>query len=112
PRDRTDSAQACGPLGVRGDDAAHRIAVTAEVLRRTVEDEGGPVIEGTLQHRSAEGVVDQDRDVSGGGDDGVEVDEVEARVRRSLDDDESGVRTDGRVDLALLRPGHRGAEQA
>src|SRR5699024_11288079 len=86
------------------------LAMAAAVLRRTVEDERGPVIDGTLQDWSAECVVDQDRDVAGSGDDGVEVDEVEARVRRSLDDDESGVLTDGRGDLALLRPGHRGAE--
>ena len=82
------------PLGervvVRGDEAADRVAVPAEILRRRVDDRVGAELERLLQVRRGKGVVDDEqradgvRCVSGLAD----VDDVQQRVRRRLDPDE------------------------
>ena len=105
-------AQALDPFTVGGDDAAHDVTVAAQVLGRAVQHEGRAVFGRSLQHGRGEGVVDEERHVTRGVGDRAQVDELERRVRGSLDDDQTRVGADRVADLRDIRPRHLGAEQA
>ena len=95
PGHRADAAQRLGPLLGARDHAAHGVTVTAEVLRRAVQHQRGSVVGGVLQHGRGEGVVDEHRHVTGGRGDRADVDELERRVGRGLEDHEAGVGAHG-----------------
>ncbi len=95
------------PLGervvVRRDEAADRVAVAAEVLRRRVDDGVGAEDERLLQVRRRERVVDDERraDRVRGGGGLADVDDVQQRVRRRLDPDHAHVVVEVRREVVV-----------
>ena len=110
--ERADAAEPLDPLAVGGDHAAHHVAVSAEVLRGAVQHEGGAELGRTLQHGGGEGVVDEHGDVARGIRHLSQVEQLERRVRRGLDDDQAGVGFDRRGDARGIRPRDARAEEA
>ena len=94
---RTGHAQGVGPpchlfgqVRRPGDHgAANDIRVPVQVLGRRVDDEVGPQLDGPLEHRREEGVVDHDHGVHGAGplDDVRDVDHSKQRIARRLHPD-------------------------
>ena len=110
--DGPDLAQPRGPFGSRGHHAAHGVAVAAEELGGAVQHHGGTVPEGLLEDRAGEGVVDQERDAVRGGGHAGNVDELQARVGRRLQDHQAGVRPERGVDALRGRERDVVAEHA
>ncbi len=109
--ERAHLAQPLHPVVVRGDDAPHDVSVAAQVLRRGVEHEGGPVPRRLLQDGRGERVVDEHRNIARRGDDLGEIEEFERRVGGGLDDHEPCVGAQRRGDAVRGRPRHGGSEQ-
>ncbi len=70
--------------------------MAADEFRATVDDDVGPVLEGTAEHRAGEGVVDDDRQAGIVGDlaDGLEVGDIDAGVADRLHVEGAGVGVD------------------
>ncbi len=100
------------PRLARRDDARDHVAVAAEELRRAVQDERRPKLERALEDRRHEGRVDDDRDAARVLHRLRDVDEVERRVARRLEHDETRVRANRRPDPGRRRERHLVAEKA
>ena len=107
-----DLAQAHRPLAGRGHDPAEQVAVATERFGRRVQHEGGAVANRVLQHRSREGVVDEDGHLARLRHDGLDVDEVKGGIRRGLEDDQACVVGDCGSDGVGRCPGDSRAEQS
>ena len=104
-------AQAHDPLGRAGHRAAHDVAVTAEVLRGAVQNQGRARLNRALQHGRGECVVDEHRNAARRIHDRADVGELERGVRRRFENDQSGVGANRGGDAGNVGPGDLGAEQ-
>ena len=111
PRERAHLTKAYRPLVARGNDAAHDVTVSAEVLRAAVQHEGRTQFERTLQDRRRECVVDENGHGTGIRDHLSDVGEFERGIRRALENHEAGVVTNRLGDGCRVAPRDGGAEQ-
>ena len=97
---------ACLPIEVTAvdDHTAQRGAVATDELGRGVDNDVGAVLQRTEQVRSAEGVVDDNRQTVLLGDlrDGIDVGDVGVGVAERLEVDDRGVVLDGTLDLVQV----------
>src|SRR5207249_10437413 len=77
--------------------AAQAVAVAVNVFRRGVDDDVGAKSDGLLQHRRGERVIHHDAYASSTADGGARCDvgDSEQWIGRSLQPEQSGLRTDG-----------------
>ncbi len=109
---RANTAQRLRGVLAARDDSRDHVTVSAEVLRGAVQRHGRSEIDRILQHGCREGVVHHDGDRARQSHDVRDVRDVEGRVRRRLDDDQSGVGAQRQGDLVGVAVRRLHAKQA
>lgn len=90
-------------VAVESGDAHDNVAVAVDVLGDAVDDNVSAQVEGVLNIRRQEGVVDNDEDtvLVGFGDNGTDVDKSQGRVARAFNPDEASLLVDVLADIYL-----------